>query len=50
MKNVLKFLAKSVLIPFGLTAAVSPTDAAMMKIFLDQIWLHGYLLIATNLK
>ena len=50
MKNVLKFLAKIVLIPFGLTAAASSTDTAIMKIFLDQIWLHGYLLIPTNLK
>ena len=29
--NVLKPLAKSVLIPFGLTAATSPTDAAIHK-------------------
>ena len=31
MKNVLKLLAKSVLIPLGLTAAASPTDAAIHK-------------------
>ena len=31
MKNVLKPLAKSVLIPLGLTASVSPTDAAIQK-------------------
>ena len=31
MKNVLKALAKSVLIPLGLTAAVSVTDAAIYK-------------------
>ena len=31
MKNVLKTLAKSVLIPLGLTAAASATDAAIQK-------------------
>ena len=31
MKNVLKTLAKSVLIPLVLTAAVSATDAAIQK-------------------
>ena len=31
MKNVLKPLAKSVLIPLGLTAAASATDAAVHK-------------------
>ena len=31
MKNVLKPLAKSVLIPWGLTAAASATDAALHK-------------------
>ena len=31
MKNVLKTLAKSVLIPFGLTVATSATDAAIQK-------------------
>ena len=31
MKNVLKRLAKSVLIPLGLTAAASATDAAFHK-------------------
>ena len=31
MKNVLKPLAKSILIPLGLTAAVSATDTAMHK-------------------
>ena len=31
MKNVLKPLAKSVLIPLGLTAAASATDAAIHK-------------------
>ena len=31
MKNVLKPLAKSVLIPLGLTAAESATDAAIQK-------------------
>ena len=50
MKNVLKFLSKIVLIPFGLTAAASSTDTAIMENFLDQIWLHGYLLIPTNFK
>ena len=31
IKNVLKTLAKSVLIPLGLTAATSATDAAIQK-------------------
>ena len=31
MKNVLALLAKSVLIPLGLTAATSATDAAIQK-------------------
>ena len=31
MKNVLKSLAKSVLMPLGLTAAASATDAAIHK-------------------
>ena len=31
MKNVLKQLAKSILIPLGLTAAVSAIDAALHK-------------------
>ena len=31
MKNVLKTLAKSVLIPLGLSAAASTTDAAIQK-------------------
>ena len=31
MKNVLKTLAKSFLIPLGLTAAASATDAALHK-------------------
>ena len=31
MKNVLKTLVKSVLIPLGLTAATSVTDAAVQK-------------------
>ena len=31
MKNVHKPLAKSVLIPLGLTAAISATDAAIQK-------------------
>ena len=31
MKNVLKTLAKSVLIPLGLTATASATDATIQK-------------------
>ena len=31
MKSVLKPLAKSVLLPFGLSAAMSPTDAAIQQ-------------------
>ena len=29
MKNVLKFLAKSVLVPLGLTAAIAPADTSV---------------------
>ena len=35
MKNVIKTLAKSVLIPLGLNAAASAADAAIHKIFCD---------------
>ena len=35
MKNVMKPLAKSALIPLGLTAAVSTTNAAIQKKILD---------------
>ena len=35
MKNVMKPLAKSDLIPLGLTAAVSTTNAAIQKKILD---------------
>ena len=38
MKNVLTTLAKSVLIPLGLSAAASPTDAE--RTFLCQIQKH----------
>ena len=37
MKNVLKPLAKSVLIPLGLTTAASVTDAAIQKRFFDKV-------------
>ena len=37
MKNVLKPLANSVLIPSGLTAAAAAPDVAIQKIFLDQV-------------
>ena len=41
MLNVLKPLAKRVLIPLGLTAAASTTDAAIeKKTFLDPVWLY----------
>ena len=40
MKNVLKPLAKIVLIPLGLTAAESATDAAIHKKCLDQVLQH----------
>ena len=40
MKNVLKPLAKSVLIPLGLTAAASATDAAIPKKCLDLVLKH----------
>ena len=35
MKNVMTPVAKSVLIPLGLTAAVSTTNAAIQKKILD---------------
>ena len=38
--NVFEPLAKSVLIPLGLTTAGSATDVGIHKKFLDQIWLH----------
>ena len=38
MKNVLKPLAKSVLIPLGLTAAESATDAAIQK----NYWIRNH--------
>ena len=37
MKNVIKLLAKSVLVPLGLTAAASPADAGMHKKILNII-------------
>ena len=40
MKNVLKPLAKSVLIPLRLTAEAWTTDAAIYKKFLNKAWLH----------
>ena len=36
VRNILKLLAKSVLVPFELTAAASVTDAAIHKKCLDQ--------------
>ena len=38
--NALKPLAKSILIPLGLTAAASATDATIHKKCLNQVWLH----------
>ena len=40
MKNVIKLLAKSVLIPLGLLAAVLATDGAIQKKIhaLDVLW------------
>ena len=38
--NVLKPLAKSVLIPLGLTAAASATDAAIHKKYFDLPRIH----------
>ena len=40
MKNVLTSLAKSVLIPLGLTTAVSAADGGMQKMFMDLESLH----------
>ena len=47
MKNVLKLLAKSVLIPLGLTAAVAAIDAAIQKKILDSVIRYDY---TNNLK
>ena len=38
--NVLKPLAKSVLIPLGLTATASAADATSHDECLDQVWQH----------
>ena len=38
MKNIHKPLAKSVIIPLGLTAAAWVTDAANQKKCLDNVW------------
>ena len=46
MKNVLKILAKSVLIPLGLTAAASATDAAAQN-NLDRVQQHQYFQMKT---
>ena len=40
MKSVLTRKAKSVLLPFGLTAAVSATDTAIQKKIMDQAQQH----------
>ena len=41
MENVLMSLTKSLLIPLGLTAAASATDADIQKFeSLDQLWQH----------
>ena len=40
MKNVLTPLAKNVLLPFVLSAAMSVTDAAIQKKLLDQELRH----------
>ena len=37
IKNVIKPLAKGVLIPLGLTAATSAADAGIHKKYLDQV-------------
>ena len=40
MKSVLTLLAKSILLPFGLSAAMSATDAAIQKKTMDQELQH----------
>ena len=40
MKNVLKWLAKNILIPLELTASISPADAVFHKKWLDQALQH----------
>ena len=49
MKNVLKLLAKSVLIPLGLTAAVAAIDAATQNKFLT-LWSGMTTLVISNEK
>ena len=38
--NILKPLAKSVLIPLGLTATASAADATSHEECFDQVWQH----------
>ena len=40
IKNALTSLAKIVLIPLGLTAAASATDASVLKKIVDQVPQH----------
>ena len=48
IKNVIKPLAKSVLIPLGLTAAASPTDAGIHKKILGSGCRHSSSLVLLN--
>ena len=45
IKNVIKPLAKSVLIPLGLTAAASAADAGIHKKSYDLVILHLFIMI-----
>ena len=40
IKNVLKALAKIVLIPIGLTTSASAINAAIHEKYLNQVWQH----------
>ena len=45
MENLLKLLAKSVLIPLGLTSAASATDAAITKKMFGSGFTHEWFLL-----
>ena len=49
IKNVIKPLAKSVLIPLGLTAAASATDAGIHKKYWHQEILHLVIIVLRSL-
>ena len=48
VKNVLKTLAKSVLIPLGLLAVASPGDAGIHKVMFNTLYWRYYDKLETN--